>query len=125
MKKSFLLACALSACLAGLPPAYAQKSTEQFIPLGRSPGLSGEHTLIGRIEAVNPVSRSVTLAMDEKKATITVTERTRIWLDRSLFKLPNLKGNMADLVPNRWMEVKLATPDRQEAEWIKIESDAP
>jgi hypothetical protein len=125
MKKSVFLTGVLMACLAGLPVANAQKTTEQFIPLGQSPGLSGEQTLMGRIEAADAVSRSVTLVMEERRATITVTESTRIWLDRSLLRLPNVEGTMADLVPGRLTEVKLTPPNRQEAEWIKVEVSLP
>jgi hypothetical protein len=125
MKRSVFLGGVLMACLASLSPAHAQKATEQFIPLGQSPGLSGVHTLIGRIEAVNPPSRTVTLALEEKKETIIVTERTHIWLDRSPLGLSNVKGSLADLIPGRLAEVKLAAPNQQEAEWLKVEVKEP
>jgi hypothetical protein len=124
MKRSVFLAGMLTACLA-IPVADAQKTTEQFIPVGQSPGLSGEHTLIGRIESADPVARSVTLAREEEKATITVTDNTRIWLDRSPLRLPNVRGTMADLVPGRLTEVKLTPPNRREAEWIKVQMGLP
>jgi hypothetical protein len=125
MKISVFLAVVLFGWLACLPAANAQKATEQFIPIGQSPGLSGEQTLIGRIEAADPVARTVIVAMEEKRETVVVTESTRIWLDRSPLRLPNVKGSLADLVPGRMTEVKLAAPDRQVAEWIKVEVSAP
>ncbi len=41
------------ALLTGLSIAFAQKTTERYIPIGQSPGLSGEYTKIGNIEAVS------------------------------------------------------------------------
>jgi hypothetical protein len=49
---------ALLLALLVLPPAYAQKATEQFIPIGQSPGISGVETRIGEIVASDNPSPS-------------------------------------------------------------------
>ena len=56
MKKILLLVAVL-----GITPAYAQKATEQFIPIGRSPGLSDAKTRIGQIESFDPGRSVLTL----------------------------------------------------------------
>ena len=123
MKQSNLLAGALVALLASTPLAYGQKAAEQFIPLGQSPGLSGKQTLIGRIEAVDPLRGSITLAGEGHQVRVTPT--THIWLDRSLLQLANASGGMADLIPGRRAEIKFTDTNRREAEWVKVELAAP
>jgi hypothetical protein len=112
-----------------LPLAHGQQATERFIPIGQSPGLSDGQTLIGPIDAMDPLGRTVTLTTEEGLVTAVVTGRTRIWLDRTPLRQPNVRGDMADLVPGRRLEVRLATPgpraaDR-EADWIKVELRGP
>ena len=123
MKRCTLLAAVLAAFLAAPPLAYAQKTAEQFIPLGQSPGLSGKQTLIGRIEAVEPLSGSVTVAGETGQ--VRVTPATRIWLDRSLLQRANASGGMADLIPGRRAEIKFTDANRREAEWVKVELTTP
>lgn len=126
MKQSTLLAGVLAAFLASPTLAYAQKTAEQFIPLGQSPGLSGKQTLIGRIEAVDPLGGSVTLAEETgKPGQARITPATHIWLDRSLLQLSNVSGGMADLIPGRRAEIKFTDANRREAEWVKVELTSP
>ena len=40
-------------------PAGAQQATERYIPLGRSPGLSGTSTYIGRIASADSRTRTL------------------------------------------------------------------
>ena len=65
----------------GVPHALGQKSTEMFIPLGQSPGLSGNLTVIGKIEMINVSGQSITVVVSSESWRGTVTNRTRIWLD--------------------------------------------
>lgn len=106
--------------------AHGQKQTERFIPLGQSPGLSGKSTIIGKIEKTDPTRRAVVIAGANQNYTVTLTERTRIWLDRSKLKMTALTGSYADLQVGRRIEVKYEDLDRKQvAEWIKVEvSDA-
>jgi hypothetical protein len=118
MRRSILAtALGLGLALASGGPAEAQKSTEQYIPIGRSPGLSGSVTTVGRIEQVEPASRSVSV---EGVGSVLVPEGARIWVDRSAQGAASLTGSLSDLVPGRQVEVKYRDPDRREAEWIKV-----
>jgi len=116
----------MAALLWGDPPAAnAQKMTEQFIPVGQSPGLSGKHSVIGKVQAVNPRDHTVVIAGPTGTVSAKVTERTKIWLDRSKIGQSNVKGTLADLRPGTTVEVK---PEDQQhgvsggpADWIKIQ----
>ena len=116
----------ISALLWGGPwAASAQKTTEQFVPVGQSPGLSGKYTVIGTVQAVNMRDQTVTIAGPSGTRSAKVTERTRIWLDRSKIQQPNVKGTFADLRTGVTVEVKHEDPTRASAggpaEWIKIQ----
>ena len=73
--------------LAAATAAHGQRLTEMFIPIGESPGLSGKHTIIGTISAVDAKTRIITCVYGSETITAKVTDRTRIWLDRSKAKL--------------------------------------
>jgi len=84
--------CALTFCL------HAQKETELFIPIGKSPGVSGKYSLMGRIDAVNMSDSTVTIKQDAGgKTTIRITATCAIYLDKSKLKLSNKKGYCADI----------------------------
>lgn len=116
--RSGLLALAATVALLWGPAAVeGQKLTEQFIPIGQSPGLSGRYSDIGEIEAVDLAARSIALG----GRSIAVTARTRIWLDRSALRQANVSGGFADLRQGWRAEVKYEDDVRREtAEWIKV-----
>ena len=123
----------MSALLWGSASApSAQKMTEQYIPIGQSPGLSGKYTVIGKLQSVNPQEQTCTVA-DTTGATsgalnVRITERTKIWLDRSKLQQPNLEGTIADLRPGATVEVKPEGYQRGvssgPADWIKVQVPA-
>ena len=102
--------------------AYAQKATEIFIPMGKSPGLSYKYTYMGKIESINKPKR--TIKADGRN--VRVTRDTKIWLDRIALKAPNVAGRFADLQSGRQVEIKYANAGRrQTAEWIKVKITQP
>jgi hypothetical protein len=110
--------------LLGMPDAHGQKATEIFIPLGKSPGLSGKYTSIGKIDAISAQDHAITMTDSLGSYTIKVTERTQIWLDNSKLKSTNRKGTFADLRKDLLVEVKYednVRKDKGTAEWIKIQ----
>lgn len=121
MRTMTLIVAALAVILAP-SGAYGQKSTEMFIPIGKSPGLSGKVTYLGKIGSVDAEARLIAHPSGDWKAT--VTAQTKIWLDRSADKLPNREGTFEDLKAGRLVEVKYEGKERKRsgpAEWIKIE----
>lgn len=117
---------ALSIALSTLAPALAQNATERFIPLGESPGLSRVATEIGQIEALDRAARSLKLTTPSNSLAIKVSPETRIWLDKSRFRLATEAGSFEDLRIGRTVEVKLdAARDPGVAEWIKVVPEEP
>lgn len=113
--------CAL-ALLAAPLIARAQKATEQFIPIGQSPGLSGKATVIGTVEAIDVAARTMTVSAGATSYRCALTDRTRIWIDRSAQRLSAMTGRLADLQKGRRVEVKFTDATRKTAEWVKVEA---
>jgi hypothetical protein len=106
--------------------AHGQKATEQFIPVGQSPGVSGKHTSIGEVAEVDARGKTVTIVEPAGKRTVKITDKTRIWLDRSKLKQAGATGGFADLKKGRRVEVKYEDPARRDvAEWVKVEVTQP
>ncbi|MGQ0836471.1 MAG: hypothetical protein ACT4O5_16420 [Gammaproteobacteria bacterium] len=104
---------------------HSQEAAERFIPIGQSPGLSGTHTMIGEIQAVEAQSRTLTVAAEGRTYSVGITERTRIWIDRSHLALPALTGDFADCRRGLKVEVKFEDEKEQAAaDWIKIQQAA-
>jgi hypothetical protein len=103
--------------------AGAQKTTERFIPLGQSPGVSGTTSVIGTITTVDAATKSLSVQSSAGSQRFNVTDATRIWLDRSAAKQPTQEGTLADLRPGRRVEVKfLGENTRTTAEWVKVDA---
>jgi hypothetical protein len=108
--------------LAAAGGARAQKATEQFIPVGQSPGASGKVTWIGEIVAADPRERTLTIGEAQGSHSVRITDKTRIYLDRSKLKQTNVTGTMADLQKGRRVEVKYEGPGPMPAaDWVKVE----
>ena len=106
--------------------AHGQKATERYIPIGQSPGVSQKLTSIGEIADVDQLKRTVTLLGPAGQHTVSITDSTRIWLDRTKLKQTNLTGTFADLQKGRRIEVKYQDAQtRQVADWIKVEITQP
>ena len=115
---------AMGGLFCGASDANAQKATEFYIPVGKSPGVSGKSTAIGTCLAIDARKRMVTVQGRSLTWTGTVTSRTKIWLDRSRLGLPNQKGTFADLRQGLRIEVKYEGNERRSGatcEWIKVE----
>jgi hypothetical protein len=114
------------AAFCAMSHAHAQRATERYIPLGQSPGVSQRVTWIGEIAAVDESKRTLTIVEPAGRRTVGITEKTRIWLDRTKLKQPNLTGSFADLQKGRRVEVKVQEAERrQAADWVKVEIAGP
>ncbi len=129
MRKSLWGAVLVSVLLwHGAPYAHGQKAVEMFIPLGQSPGLSGKVTVMGELAAVNAQQRTITIAGPAKAWVAEVTDRTKIWLDRSKFRQTNQAGTFDDLTTGLMVEVKYQADVQRgkgPAEWIKVRVTQP
>lgn len=100
----------------------AEKATELFIPMGKSPGLSGEYTVMGKVEQVNPGAQSITMSGPSGSYTVKLTQNTSIYLDRSKEQLANSYGTLADCKVGDTVEVKFVDNSRSKpVEWIKVQ----
>jgi hypothetical protein len=106
------------------PSAFAQKSTEMYVPLGQSAGLSGKHTLQAQVQAVNAAERSLTLVRDGSNVTVKLAAGAPVWIDRSKQQQSNSVGTLADARPGMLAEVKFVKNNLAggEAEWVKLQS---
>jgi hypothetical protein len=112
--------------LAGLSLARAQEATERYIPIGQSPGLSGSHTVIGEVQGGDYKAGRIAVAADGRIYSVAVTERTRIWIDRSALKLPALTGKIEDCARGAKVEVSYEDDQKQgAADWIKVQATTP
>lgn len=88
----------------------AQRTTELYIPIGKSPGLSiAGKTIIGTVTAINGDA----VAVGDK--VISITGKTKIFLDRSQARLTNTYGSRSDIKVGAFVE--------SYSDWIKIRSN--
>jgi len=113
-----------------MPSAHGQKATEMFIPIGQSPGLSNTISVIGTIETIDPRGHTIAITGSSGSWSAMITNRTKIWLDKSKLRLPNQKGTFADLQKGLLVEVKYEDPEgrgkaKAAADWIKVQITEP
>jgi hypothetical protein len=105
----------------GVSHASAQEQTERYIPVGESPGMSGKYSYQGAIVAFDSATRTITVRGPEGTRDIKLSDKTRIWLDRSALKQTNVRGSAADLTVGRTVEIKFMDYDKMEScDWIKV-----
>jgi hypothetical protein len=63
--------------------AYGQKATEIYIPIGKSPGLSGKYSVIGEIASFNEDSKTLTIRHDGQAACVRSNTSTTAKLARA------------------------------------------
>ena len=119
--RTISLASLILLLLSSISFAYAQKATEIFIPMGKSPGISYKYSYMGKIESVNRQRR--TIKADGRNIKVS---RDKIWLDRTALGAANIAGRFADLKSGRLVEIKYVNVDRRQvAEWIKVKITQP
>ncbi len=106
--------------------AHGQKATEIYIPIGKSPGLSGRQTVIGTIDTIDRRENVMTVAGSRRSWAAHVSDDTVIWLDRTKLRLTNKVGTPADCKEGLLVEVKFVGNDRQKGvcEWVKVRVSA-
>ena len=112
---SAIIICAFSFCL------HAQKETEVFIPIGKSPGVSGKYSMICTVQTIQMNDSIMTIKQDSGNMNLMITEQTKVYLDKSRLKLQNKKGTVADIKPGMTMEVKyIDNKPGNPIDWIKV-----
>ncbi len=106
----------------GSSSIYAQQTTEQYIPIGMSPGISDRYSYIGSISAIDRAMKTFTMQSNRGSKTIKVSDSTLFWLDRSKIKQSNLRASFNDCEVGRRVEVMHNRDNDNVADWVKIES---
>ena len=101
-------------------PASAQMETEVYIPIGESPGVSGDKSVIGTITDIGYAGdeHQLTVTVDGETRTFSVTSATRYYIDKSATKGHNVAGSFDDCEEGRLIEAYV--DDDGHAIWIKI-----
>lgn len=101
-----------------LPASQAQEATERYIPIGESPGVSDDGSLIGVVDELDYESGELRVRVDNEMKTVFVDRKTRYYIDRSASRRSNVLGTLRDCRAGRRVEV--AMNQNGTAEWIKI-----
>ncbi len=104
----------------GLNAGQAQQATEQYIPIGQSPGISGAASLIGTITRVDFETSSMEVSGPEGPRTVSMDTATRYYVDLSKQKRGNQLGSLQSCEIGQRVEIKFT--DDGKVDWIKIES---
>ena len=121
MNRSALLSLVFAFALLRPCVAAGQETTEVYIPIGKSPGVSGVSSVIGTVSKVDYETRTLVVESAETTVTVNMDAETDYYLDRSDSQGPNSKGEMYDCKIGRTIEVKLT--DDGTADWVKIDAD--
>ena len=104
--------------------AFAEKTTELYLPIGKSPGLSDKFNLIGTIVEVNSQDQTLSVTGASGTYTVQTTEYTLIFLDKSKHGRTNRYGSFSDFQIGMLVEVRYeAGKKHRPAEWIKLQID--
>lgn len=110
----------LTSALLILPAASAHRMTEQYIPIGQSPGVSGKYSTIGVIQDYNHETHAIVIKSEQGTMTYSMDERTSIYVDRNQSKRTNLKGSLSDCQPGRRVEIMHRFDEEGVALWVKV-----
>jgi hypothetical protein len=109
--------------LAAAPSALPQQTTERYIPIGTSPGVSGRDSYIGQIVGTRAEGTITIQEAGGERHTLTVPDDAPVWLDRSGQGLPSLIGSFADCQAGRRAEVMHKRDEPGTVAWIKVQVD--
>ena len=105
---------------------FAQEMTERYIPVGAYPYLKSEYLSAGTITNVDSEARTLTLDVGGSERSFSMTESTKIWLDRSHFGQSTVDGELSELAAGLKAEVRSFGPSRSNlAYWVKVQVAAP
>lgn len=97
----------------------AQQSTERYIPIGSSPGVSSDESFIGMITEIDYADHKMEITGTEGTMSVAPTDSTRYFLDRTKRKKSNQTATFRDCEVGVKVEIK--TNADGTIDWIKIE----
>jgi hypothetical protein len=106
--------------------SFGQKTTEMFIPIGQSPGVSGTQSVFGHIQSLSLAESTCTVATSEGDKTVELIGDPVIYLDYSKLNKPNKYGEISDITVGCNVELKFLDNEKRDSlDWIKIEMKSP
>jgi hypothetical protein len=122
MSRHLTITAIICTLMIGVFSVQAEKSTELYIPIGQSPGVSGEYTVMGTIDQVDSQNQTIKMSGPSGSYTVKLTKHTSIYLDRSKVQRSNTYGTLSDCHAGNLVEVKFEDNSRNKPiEWIKVE----
>ncbi|MGQ0428363.1 MAG: hypothetical protein ACT4UQ_00275 [Gammaproteobacteria bacterium] len=107
-----------AASLAAAAPASAHPATEQYIPIGKSPGISNVKTRIGRIRSLAHTQPGMTVETQSGPAYVEFGAETRFYVQHADPARASRRGTYADCRAGLMAEAFLA--DDGTVPWVKI-----
>lgn len=117
MKCLPMLSVAMFAVLAWTA-APAQRATEVYIPIGESPGISESESVVGTVSNVEYENHQMTISTTTETRSVTLTQDTRYYIDKSRNKKRNRTGGVEDCEVGSRVEAYVN--DDGEAIWVKV-----
>ncbi len=100
--------------------AFSQQATEVYIPIGESPGVSGDDSIIGSISSVDHEDYRMMVSVAGETKPVTMTPATRYYLDKTRAKKQNKMSSFEDCEVGQRIEAYV--DDDGNAVWVKIEA---
>ena len=118
MRKLILIAATALLVVAG-SGAWAHPATERYIPIGKSPGVSGKKSYVGEIRSISDHENGFSMTVENANLRIEVDQYTKIYLDTGKGRV-NSAGARSDCRVGRLVEVYVH--ESGTAYWVKIRS---
>jgi hypothetical protein len=123
--KIMIITLGLLSCIFSLS-SNANKMTEQFIPIGNSPGVSYKQTSIGIIDSIDSGKREISVTeINGAQKRYIISDKTWVWLDNSKQRKTNSIGEFENCEVGQMVEVMPLQDQPDKAEWVKLELIRP
>lgn len=96
----------------------AHQATEVYIPIGKSPGISLDNSIVGSISSVDHERYQMAISAAGGTRNITMTPATRYYIDRSGEKKQSRTGDFEDCEVGLRIEAYVDAAGN--AVWVKI-----
>lgn len=100
--------------------ALSQQATEVYIPIGKSPGVSGRDSVIGSISSVDHERYRMTISVAGEMRIVKMSKATRYYVDKTRTRKQNKTSSFEDCEVGQRIEAYV--DDDGNAVWVKIEA---
>ena len=100
--------------------ALPQQATEVYIPIGKSPGVSGRDSIVGSISSVDHARYRMTVSVSGETKMVKMSPVTRYYVDKTRARKQNKTGSFEDCEVGQRIEAYV--DEDGNAVWVKIEA---